>query len=543
MKKRIETNQTIYVIKEGQIQQEKYSINYQVDTTKSYNKTIEKLLESIYKAFSVNHPEIKNPKLLEIGEKVTNKLGQSLTNEKLTLTNSLKEKETISETIKRAELKNENNTVIGYQYAGTTCTANKKRIFYNWIYAKALQQHPEYSRQIIEENYNGFVNIQTKTEVTEFTPAEAVANFIKLKKKTQITSFLNDITKYQTVIEDNTKTQSNSPKQINRTAYIIAFTKLGIMAGISKQQICNWIKNYYQSNTTKQIECKDIYAYLIALMLGNSSINEKDLKNTIEEAEKILNEQEKAEIYAITYIDPEYPKQLKKAENPPPYIYYRGNKKVLQQKIITVIGTQNVGNTGEIIKEQTAKTYIQNIGKTMGQRATEEGWTTASSLNYGSDIMAQIGALNKNAATIAVIATGLTDKEIDAPKEIIKAILNKNGCIISENPIGTIPSLNDTKRKNQLKASLASGIMIVATGEKEDTWDTINEAIKQKKPICYYDYTTTKEKYDYTENVHTKGMEKIKTAATGETTIIPMSNSSTLKSFFAKCEETWQATK
>ena len=60
--------------------------------------------------------------------------------------------------------------------------------------------------------------------------------------------------------------------------------------------------------------------------------------------------------------DKEYPYKLRKIKNPPQQLYLEGNRKLLQENIISIIGTRQCSKNGEKLTEKFAKELVlQNI--------------------------------------------------------------------------------------------------------------------------------------------------------------------------------------
>ena len=57
----------------------------------------------------------------------------------------------------------------------------------------------------------------------------------------------------------------------------------------------------------------------------------------------------------ISYISDEYPKKLKKIYNYPCFIYVRGNKKLLYEDSISIVGSRNATKYGKSIARKFAK--------------------------------------------------------------------------------------------------------------------------------------------------------------------------------------------
>ena len=85
--------------------------------------------------------------------------------------------------------------------------------------------------------------------------------------------------------------------------------------------------------------------------------------------------------------------------------------------------------------------------------------------------------------TIAVIGTGI---DLVYPKENIQLmheIIDKNGLIISEYPLGTKPNKNNFPRRNRIISAISDGILVIEAREKSGALITVDYALEQGKEV------------------------------------------------------------
>lgn len=210
---------------------------------------------------------------------------------------------------------------------------------------------------------------------------------------------------------------------------------------------------------------------------------------TKEEFEKIQNKTykeglEKHELYLkkygiklIKYTDLEYPENLKNIENAPIVLYTLGNINLLKEKNIAIVGARNCTQYGETV----AKAFAYLLSK--------NNIVITSGLARGIDEAAHKGTIIAKGGTIAVIGTGI---DIIYPKEnetLFKKIVENNGLIISEYPLGTKPNKENFPRRNRIISGIADGVLVVEAGEKSGALITVDFALEQGKNI----YATPRE--------------------------------------------------
>ena len=174
-------------------------------------------------------------------------------------------------------------------------------------------------------------------------------------------------------------------------------------------------------------------------LLNNKEIGEEIANNILDQHIRIkldeeIKELKKNNIDVISIYDKEYPQSLKEIYDYPVSLYIKGNKSILNNSNIAIIGCRNATEYG--IK--SAKYFSYNL--------TKEGFNIVSGMARGIDSYAHLGSIcgkidkkvesvekSKDIGnTIAVVGNGL---DIIYPKENIelaKYILNTGGAIISE---------------------------------------------------------------------------------------------------------------
>ncbi|WP_227678748.1 DNA-processing protein DprA [Psychrobacter faecalis] len=107
------------------------------------------------------------------------------------------------------------------------------------------------------------------------------------------------------------------------------------------------------------------------------------------------------EKYGLLFADqPAYPAQLLEIYDPPPVLFYRGNKARLQQAQIAIVGS----------RKPTA--HAQKITFDMAQYLAQAGYIITSGLALGVDKRAHLGALAQSdeqyqGRTVGVMGTGI----------------------------------------------------------------------------------------------------------------------------------------
>lgn len=210
--------------------------------------------------------------------------------------------------------------------------------------------------------------------------------------------------------------------------------------------------------------------------LFKSGVSIKDAENiTKEEYKKNLKRYleyiKKNNIEIITINDEYYPIRLKQIYDPPLVIYLKGNKNILNDKSIAIVGSRICTNYGKEVARKIAYDLSTN------------NINVISGLAKGIDANAHIGSLNANGKTIGVMGCGL---DIVYPKEnekLFNEIIKSGGAVISEYVVGTKPLARNFPRRNRIISGMSDGVLVVEAKEKSGTLITVDFALEQGKDL------------------------------------------------------------
>ena len=274
------------------------------------------------------------------------------------------------------------------------------------------------------------------------------------------------------------------------------------------------IKNLGPKRKLKLLELyqnpEKIYKLSKEELLKIEGIGEETVKNIIlAKNEKLLDYHIKYmkenNINIIHIYEESYPQILKEIYDPPISLYIKGNKEILNNKNIGIVGCRECTDYGK----KAAKYFAYNLAK--------ENINIVSGLAKGVDSFAHLGCLstykeNQNCGknnnrcgkqnsnyerndnncgkqknncgkTIAVVGNGL---DMVYPKENIELaneIIKSGGAIISEYPCGTKPDKMNFPARNRIISGISSGIIVVEAKEKSGTLITVDFALEQGRDV------------------------------------------------------------
>lgn len=196
----------------------------------------------------------------------------------------------------------------------------------------------------------------------------------------------------------------------------------------------------------------------------------KDAKDK-EILKRYLDYMQKHEISLINIYDKEYPQKLKHISNPPVVIYIKGNKDILNDKGIGVIGCRLCSEYGKI----TASHISYDLAK--------NNICVISGLARGIDTYAHMGALAGKGKTIAVVGNGLDTVYPRENEALFNKIIETGGAIVSEYVVGTKPEQKNFPARNRIISGLSEGIAVIEARDRSGTFITVDFALEQGKNI------------------------------------------------------------
>ncbi len=176
-------------------------------------------------------------------------------------------------------------------------------------------------------------------------------------------------------------------------------------------------------------------------------------KSLVAKAEKELNFIQKNNIKLTTFIDGDYPENLKHCEDSPILFFSKGKINFKQRHILSIVGTRNMTNYGRSVLEK----LIDEIKK--------YNPLIISGLAYGVDVFAHQLAIKNNLQTVAVLAHGLdTMYPKNHHKEATK--MQENGGLLTDFWSGSKPERENFIKRNRVVAGLSQATIVIESAVK-----------------------------------------------------------------------------
>lgn len=178
-------------------------------------------------------------------------------------------------------------------------------------------------------------------------------------------------------------------------------------------------------------------------------------------------------IEVIPITSPEYSKTLKinlKATFSPPILYVKGNKKLLQEKSIAIVGSREASDI--------SLKFTDNVSKL----ASKEFKVVVSGFAKGVDKQALDSALNYKGQSIIVLPQGISTFT-SGFKTYYKQILEGDVLVLSTFHPKATWKAGLAMARNPIIYGLADEIYVAESSEKGGTWSGVMDGLRKKRKI------------------------------------------------------------
>ncbi len=175
--------------------------------------------------------------------------------------------------------------------------------------------------------------------------------------------------------------------------------------------------------------------------------------------------------HLIIKFESAYPPELAQISVAPLLLYVVGQLDSLHQPKLAMVGARK------------ATAYGINTAFVFAQELAEQGICLVSGGAIGVDTAAHKGALDKGGITIAVMGTGLLNLYPKINKSLFTAIIENQGCLISEYPLQTLVQARLFPARNRIISGLSLGVIIVEAGFKSGSLISANYALQHNREV------------------------------------------------------------
>lgn len=171
----------------------------------------------------------------------------------------------------------------------------------------------------------------------------------------------------------------------------------------------------------------------------------------------------------LSWLNADYPQQLREVHDFPPVIFVRGEL-TKRDDGICIVGSRDAGQASIEAARQMATLVV------------EAGWTVVSGLAKGIDTAAHSEALHRGGRTVAVLGNGI-DHFYPAQNRGLQHEIESHGMVLSQFWPGTTPTKFSFPMRNAVMSAYANATIIVSAKENSGTRHQAKQAAAHGRPL------------------------------------------------------------
>ncbi len=187
-------------------------------------------------------------------------------------------------------------------------------------------------------------------------------------------------------------------------------------------------------------------------------------RSALERGEVIEERTRTGKLDCITFEDGDYPDDLRHLANPPLVLWVKGRLPAMEARRVAVVGSRRC--------TRYAHRVASGLGRDLGRR----GVAVISGLARGVDGAAHRGCLEGGGATFAVMGSGLARVYPPEHRDLVDAIVEKGGGVLTEFHPEAPPLPGNFPRRNRLIAAFSHALVLVEATRKSGGLITVRWA-------------------------------------------------------------------
>lgn len=200
--------------------------------------------------------------------------------------------------------------------------------------------------------------------------------------------------------------------------------------------------------------------------ISDSIVNWEKLVS-VEEELKMAKE---ANVRILTFLDDEYPENLKQIYDPPIILYLKGTLLPQDKHAIAIVGTRR------------STLYGRETAGRLARQLASAGITVVSGLARGIDTAAHEGALLAKGRTVGVLGSGFNNPYPPENRELMERIA-ASGAVISEYPMRASPDPMNFPIRNRIISGLSLGVVVGEAPRHSGAMITATHALNQNRSV------------------------------------------------------------
>lgn len=201
-----------------------------------------------------------------------------------------------------------------------------------------------------------------------------------------------------------------------------------------------------------------------------------EIKKAKDKSHNIILNSNKLNIKYIDILNEKFPNSLKQIDDKPVMLFYKGNYNCIEKtQKINIIGSRNASIDG------LKRAY--KLGYDFGK----DKYCVVSGLAIGCDEQAHKGCLDANGNTVAVLPSAIDKIYPYKNNYLAEKIIENNGCLISEYPIGKNVFKNQFIERDRIQSGISKCVLLCESSLNSGSMYTIEFAKLQGKIISCVD--------------------------------------------------------
>jgi DNA processing protein len=192
--------------------------------------------------------------------------------------------------------------------------------------------------------------------------------------------------------------------------------------------------------------------------------------------------------WLITVLDEEYPINLRRIYNRPPFLFVRGSLQAADERSVAVVGTRRPSPEGRMQARQLATELARR------------GVTVVSGLAAGIDAEGHRAALDAGGRTLAIMGTGI-DRVYPAENQELAMRIPAHGALVSQFWPGAPPRAENFPLRNVVSSGIAMGTVVVQASGRSGARMQARLALEHGKRLFLVEPLVLQEQWarDYAE--------------------------------------------
>jgi DNA processing protein len=168
--------------------------------------------------------------------------------------------------------------------------------------------------------------------------------------------------------------------------------------------------------------------------------------------------------------DPEYPASFVEVDEPPPFLFAKGDLSLLGLPACAIVGSRD------------HSAYGARVCRAVAEAAAAAGIVVVSGMARGLDAVAHRAALDAAGKSIGVLGNGL-GVIYPAANRALYERMSSGGLLLTEFPPGEKPTAGSFPRRNRLISALARVTVVVEAAAGSGALITVEKALEQGKDV------------------------------------------------------------